>query len=81
MDGASGSGRGTTPRHVARRPSEVKLRVYDVSGRCVAKLVDQSMDAGAHVATFDASALPSGVYTYVLSTATLREARKMVVTR
>ena len=71
----------TIIRYTLDRPSEVKLKIYDVGGRCVAQLVDQSMDAGAHVATFDASALPSGVYTYVLSTATLREARKMVVTR
>jgi hypothetical protein len=71
----------TTIRYVLDRPGDVTLQIYDVGGRRVAELVDQRMDAGAHVAVFDASALPSGVYTYVLSTADRREARKMVVTR
>ena len=42
------------------------LRVYDVSGRLVATLVDEGQPAGRHRITFDGSGLPSGVYFYRL---------------
>jgi hypothetical protein len=41
---------------------QTTLSVYDVLGREVAVLVDAPMPAGEHVATFDASGLPSGIY-------------------
>jgi hypothetical protein len=44
----------------------VRLAVYDVLGREVAVLVDEQLDAGAHMAVFDASALPAGLYVYQL---------------
>jgi hypothetical protein len=42
------------------------LRVYDVLGREVAVLLNERMPAGEFQATFDAAALPSGTYVYVL---------------
>ncbi len=48
-------------------PSVVRLAVYDLLGREVAVLVSESLPAGAHVADWDASALPGGVYVYRLS--------------
>jgi photosystem II stability/assembly factor-like uncharacterized protein len=71
----------TAIRYVLDRPAHVRLRVYDVLGRHVATLVDERKEAGRHVAVFDASTLPSGVYTYELSTPSLRESRKMVIAR
>ena len=44
------------------RPSDVRLAVYDVLGREVARLSDGILDVGRHVVAFDASALPSGTY-------------------
>ncbi|MGB2868885.1 MAG: YCF48-related protein [Bacteroidota bacterium] len=38
------------------------LRVYDILGREVAKLVDEFKVAGNYFATFDAGSLPSGIY-------------------
>lgn len=47
----------------------VVLKVYDVLGREVARLVDGPQQAGRHRATFDASHLPSGTYLYRLEAA------------
>ncbi|MGB2869541.1 MAG: T9SS type A sorting domain-containing protein, partial [Bacteroidota bacterium] len=43
-------------------PGLVSLRVYDLVGREVAKLVNGEREAGVHTVVFDASKLPSGVY-------------------
>ncbi len=47
----------------------VRLKVYDVTGREVAVLVDTEVAAGRHQTLFDASNLASGVYFYRLETA------------
>ncbi len=52
----------TTLRYGLAEAGRVRLAVYDVLGREVAVLADGPAEAGAHEATFDASALPSGVY-------------------
>ncbi|MEM8601343.1 MAG: PKD domain-containing protein [Bacteroidota bacterium] len=52
----------TTVDYALPQATVVKLTVYDVTGRAVAQLVDGTVEAGYHSATFDASALPSGVY-------------------
>jgi len=44
------------------QPSNVELRVYDLMGREVATLLNGSQEAGNHRVTFDARALPSGLY-------------------
>lgn len=48
--------------YVLERPAEVRISLYDVLGREVARLVDTHMGAGTHFASFDASELSSGVY-------------------
>jgi len=42
--------------------SWVDLRIYDITGREAAKLVDEMMPAGIHRAVFEAEGLSSGVY-------------------
>ena len=44
--------------------SQVVLKVFDVLGREIAVLCDDVRSGGTHVARWDASALPSGVYFY-----------------
>ena len=41
---------------------KVKLTIYDIQGREIAKLVDGWYSAGSHQITFDASQLASGLY-------------------
>jgi hypothetical protein len=42
--------------------ANVTLTVYDITGRCVANLVNGRQDAGIHRITFDGSHLASGIY-------------------
>ncbi|KPJ58307.1 MAG: hypothetical protein AMJ46_14400, partial [Latescibacteria bacterium DG_63] len=46
----------------------VSLRVYDITGRLVATLVDEPQEAGEHTVTWDASGISSGVYFCKLKT-------------
>ena len=56
----------------------VSVRVFDVSGRAVATLVQETMDRGTHVATFKAPASP-GVYICMLRVGERVQSRKMVL--
>ena len=60
---------------------EVTLQVYDVTGRVVARLVEESMSAGTHRVAFDASMLPSGVYLYRIQAGRFTEVRRMVLVK
>lgn len=55
----------------------VSLRVYDTLGREVAVLVDGATGAGRFSVTFDASALPAGVYYYRMRSGGYEEVRRM----
>ena len=44
----------------------VSLKVFDVLGNEVAKLVDENKQSGSYEVVFNASNLPSGVYFYTL---------------
>jgi hypothetical protein len=63
------------------RAGRVTLRVYDALGRNVSTPLNQEMQAGAHSAAWDASALPAGVYRYCLELRGRRETKTMVVVR
>ncbi len=54
-------GRGTVAFSLGA-PADVRVAVYDVTGRRVAVLAEGAFDAGRHTSALDASALPSGVY-------------------
>jgi hypothetical protein len=62
-------------------PSRVTLHIYDVAGRLVRTVVDESMEAGEHSLPFEAKGLASGVYFYRLKAAQFEKTRKMVVLR
>lgn len=40
----------------------VAMKLYDVTGREVARLIDGEMEAGVHTRTLEAGDLPSGIY-------------------
>ncbi len=55
----------TNIRFTIASNSRVSLTIFDISGREVAKILDQKdISAGSHTTTFDASALASGTYIY-----------------
>jgi hypothetical protein len=61
--------------------SSVKLIVYDILGREVAVLVNETKVPGSYEVTYDASKLSSGVYFYGLVGGDFVQTRKMLVVK
>lgn len=59
--------------------TRVNIVVFDLLGREVKSLVNGQQSAGFHTVTFDASALPSGVYLYRLEAGSYSATRKMLL--
>jgi hypothetical protein len=59
--------------------TKVRLEVFDVLGRKVATLVDETKQAGEYSVEFDASRLVSGVYMYRMTTPKTTITNKMVL--
>ena len=57
------------------------LKVYDLLGREVMTLLNEEKPAGSYRATFDASALTSGTYFYVLRAGSFTATRKMALVK
>lgn len=58
---------------------QTRLAVYDIMGREIAVLVDGMMPAGEHTVMFNATALPSGIYVYILQSGNQHMSRKMLL--
>ena len=58
-----------------------RLAVYDLHGRVVRLLVDQSLPAARHSVLFDGGGLPSGVYLVRLETASYSKTRRMLLVK
>ncbi len=59
--------------------AHVRLTVYDVAGRLVARLVDDERDSGEHTVGWHADDLPSGVYFCRLEVGNFSEQRKVML--
>jgi len=57
----------------------VSLRVYDVTGKEVADLVNDKLNPGTYKYEFDASDLPSGIYFYKLTSVNFTETKRMIL--
>jgi uncharacterized protein (DUF1501 family) len=55
----------------------VSIRVYDTLGREIATLVDGTPGAGVFSVSFDASALPAGIYYYRMTSGGFQEVKTM----
>lgn len=61
------------------KSGDVKIIVYDITGREVQTLVNESLKPGTYEVSFDGSKLNSGVYFYKLITDGYSETRKMIL--
>jgi membrane-bound inhibitor of C-type lysozyme len=59
--------------------AKVTLDVYNVLGQRVSTLVDDNLEAGTHVVTFDGASYASGVYFYHISADNFSQTKKMVM--
>jgi hypothetical protein len=69
----------TTIRFSLASASPANVTVYDITGREVATLINQSLPAGVHELDFQADNLPAGVYLYRLTTASFTDTKKMIL--
>ena len=69
----------TTIKYQIPSSGNVTIKVYDILGNEVAKLVDGYMETGKYEVEFDASSLASGVYIYRLSVNDFVNVKKMVM--
>jgi hypothetical protein len=59
----------------------VSLRVYDISGKEISILVNESLKPGIYEVSFNGSLLSSGVYLYQLTAADFKEVKKMILVK
>ena len=57
----------------------VQIVVYDVTGKEVAELLNNNLNAGEYSVSFDASKLTTGVYFYKLSSGSFTDVKKMLL--
>jgi hypothetical protein len=61
------------------KTSPVKVIVYDLQGREIAKLLDASLNSGFYRISWNATNLPSGVYFYRMVTDNYIETKKLIL--
>ncbi|HTY39085.1 MAG TPA: T9SS type A sorting domain-containing protein, partial [Bacteroidota bacterium] len=69
----------TTLQYTVPKSSRVVLEVFNILGQSVAQLVNEEQMPGTYKATFNASALSSGVYLYRLTAGDFVQTMKMVL--
>jgi hypothetical protein len=61
--------------------SKVSLKIYDITGREISMLLNETKDAGFYSVSFNASGFPSGVYFYKLVTQNFSEIKRMILVK
>jgi hypothetical protein len=56
----------------------VQAKVFDITGKEVATLVNETLQPGTYEVTFDGSNLPSGIYFYQLKTEKFLQTKKLI---
>jgi hypothetical protein len=69
----------TTIEFALPKSSEVKLVIYDLSGRVVAELANGKFEAGYHKVVFDGARLVSGIYYYRLKAGDFVSVKKLTL--
>jgi len=60
---------------------DVKIEIFDISGKKIDNLVNGNMNAGHYSVQWDASAYSSGVYIYRISTSEFTDTKKMMLVK
>ncbi len=71
----------TTVEYTVTEASSVTLKVYDLTGRTVATLVEGVQDAGTHRVSFDGRDLAAGTYLYRLQVGDETRTHRVVLTK
>ncbi|MEI7726491.1 MAG: T9SS type A sorting domain-containing protein [Bacteroidota bacterium] len=71
----------TTIKCNIAKTTQVKLVVYDITGRGIQTLINECLQPGTYMASFDGSALQSGVFFYKLTAGDYCETRKMMLAK
>lgn len=61
--------------------ADVKLAVFDITGREIETLVNEALQPGTYEADWEASKYSSGIYLYTLTSDNYRETKKMVLVK
>ncbi|MCX6249901.1 MAG: T9SS type A sorting domain-containing protein [Bacteroidetes bacterium] len=69
----------TSIKFTVHKPEQVKIILYDQEGKQVRVLLDQFVQKGSHVISFQMDHLSSGIYYYTLTSYAGRLSRKMIV--
>lgn len=69
----------TTIRYSLPRPEFVTIKVFDILGREVAKVIDGFQQLGSHEVVWNASPFASGVYFYRMQAGTFIQTRKLMI--
>lgn len=67
------------PSNVNGQTSNVRLIVYDLTGRVIATLVNEPLQAGYHEYKFDAGSFASGIYFYKITAGSFSVVKKMML--
>lgn len=61
--------------------ADVRLAVFDLTGKEIAVLVNEKMNAGSYNADWDAANMPSGVYFYRITSGSFSSVKKMILVK
>ncbi len=63
------------------KSENIKLFIFDITGKVVTTLVNETLRPGTYEVSFDASSLSSGTYFYRLTSSSFTETKKMVLVK
>ena len=69
----------TTIKFSIEKTSMVKLIIYDVMGRELKTLINQTLNPGVHSVVFEGNGLSSGIYFFVLTSGSQSLSKKMIL--
>jgi N-acetylneuraminic acid mutarotase len=69
----------TTIAYSLSSPQHITIKIFDMLGHEIGKLVDEQRHAGYHEIQFDAAQYPSGVYLYRLEAGNYTQTRKLIL--